>query len=141
MELDNIVGCLKQITAPHLLRFVSEKGENSCEKCKKYHNLIFEENDKNIPKIPIHPNCRCKFEHVKNDELEKIKENIEKLSKPIDYWAKQILSHGNQLLRDVDTIMLKGFEHHYTVIHANVKEELLQYCAWMGIEPVMPEVK
>ena len=107
MELDNIVGCLKQITAPHLLRFVSEKGENSCEQCKKYHNLIFEENDKNIPKIPIHPNCRCKFEHVKNDELEKIKENIEKLSKQIDYWAKQILSHGNQLLRDVDTIMLK----------------------------------
>ena len=41
----------------------------------------------------------------------------------------------------IDTIMLKGFEHHYTVIHANVKEELLQYCAWMGIEPVMPEVK
>ena len=37
--------------------------------------------------------------------------------------------------------MLKGFEHHYTVIHADVKEELLQYCAWMGIEPVMPEMK
>ena len=41
----------------------------------------------------------------------------------------------------IDTIMLKGFEHHYTVIHADVKEELLQYCAWMGIEPVMPEEK
>ena len=41
----------------------------------------------------------------------------------------------------IDAIMLKGFEHHYTVIHADVKEELLQYCAWMGIEPVMPEVK
>ena len=43
--------------------------------------------------------------------------------------------------RLIDAIMLKGFEHHYTVIHADVKEELLQYCAWMGIEPVMPEVK
>ena len=41
----------------------------------------------------------------------------------------------------IDTIMLKGFEHHYTVIHADVKEELLQYCAWMDIEPVMLEVK
>ena len=41
----------------------------------------------------------------------------------------------------IDTIMLKGFEHHYTVIHADVKEELLQYCAWMDIEPVMPEMK
>ena len=38
----------------------------------------------------------------------------------------------------IDTIMLKGFEHHYTVIHADVKEALLQYCAWMDIEPVMP---
>ena len=41
----------------------------------------------------------------------------------------------------IDAIMLKGFEHHYTVIHADVKEELLQYCAWMDIEPVMPEEK
>lgn len=41
----------------------------------------------------------------------------------------------------IDAIMLKGFEHHYTVIHADVRDELLQYCAWMGIEPVMPEAK
>ena len=39
----------------------------------------------------------------------------------------------------VDTIMMKGFEHHYTVIHADIKDELLQFCAWMEIEPVMAE--
>ncbi|OQA83912.1 MAG: hypothetical protein BWY31_02704 [Lentisphaerae bacterium ADurb.Bin242] len=39
----------------------------------------------------------------------------------------------------IDTIMRKGFEHHYTVIHADVTAELLQFCAWMNIEPVMPE--
>ncbi len=39
----------------------------------------------------------------------------------------------------IDTIMMKGFEHHYTVIHADVTAELLQFCAWMNIEPVMPE--
>lgn len=39
----------------------------------------------------------------------------------------------------IDTIMMKGFEHHYTVIHADVKQELLQFCSWMGIEPVLPE--
>lgn len=39
----------------------------------------------------------------------------------------------------IDTIMLKGFEHHYTVIHADVKDALLQYCAWMGIEPIIAE--
>ena len=39
----------------------------------------------------------------------------------------------------IDTIMMKGFEHHYTVIHADLKDELLQFCSWMGIEPVMAE--
>ncbi len=41
--------------------------------------------------------------------------------------------------RLIDTIMMKGFEHHYTVIHADVQAELLQFCAWMDIEPVRPE--
>lgn len=34
----------------------------------------------------------------------------------------------------VDTIMRKGFEHHYAVIHADVKEALVQFCEWMNIE-------
>lgn len=37
----------------------------------------------------------------------------------------------------VDLIMQKGFEHHYAVIHADVKAELLQFCEWTKIEPVM----
>ena len=36
----------------------------------------------------------------------------------------------------IDTIMKKGFEHHYAVIHADVKQELLQFCEWMNMEPV-----
>lgn len=39
----------------------------------------------------------------------------------------------------IGTIMKKGFEHHYAVIHADVKEELLQFCEWMHIQPVLPE--
>ena len=39
----------------------------------------------------------------------------------------------------INTIMKKGFEHHYAVIHADVKEELLQFCEWMNIEPVLAE--
>ncbi|UKI30999.1 MAG: hypothetical protein L6W00_24595 [Lentisphaeria bacterium] len=37
----------------------------------------------------------------------------------------------------IDTIMKKGFEHHYAVIHADVKQELLQFCEWFHIEPVV----
>ena len=37
----------------------------------------------------------------------------------------------------ISTILEKGFEHHYAVIHADVKEELLLLCRWMKIEPVV----
>ena len=37
----------------------------------------------------------------------------------------------------IDTIMKKGFEHHYAVIHADVKQELLQFCEWFHIGPVV----
>ena len=36
----------------------------------------------------------------------------------------------------IDTIMKKGFEHHYAVIHADVRRELIQFCEWMNIEIV-----
>ena len=65
MELDKIMQMLKGKTEPKLVRFVSDKGKNSCKACLKHHNQIFAEDDKNKPKIPIHPNCRCKYEEVK----------------------------------------------------------------------------
>ncbi len=37
----------------------------------------------------------------------------------------------------VDTIMKKGFEHHYAAIHADVKDELTQFCEWLNIEVVL----
>lgn len=39
----------------------------------------------------------------------------------------------------IDTILRKGFEHHYSVIHADVKAELLRLCEWMNIQPVLAE--
>ncbi len=39
----------------------------------------------------------------------------------------------------INTILRKGFEHHYSVIHADVKAELLQLCEWMNIQPVLAE--
>ena len=106
MEIEEIVEYINFITPPRLLRFVSEKGENSCYECQKYHGMIFEENAKNIPQIPIHPNCRCKYEYVSKNDLVPIQKNIENISTQLDNWAKQIHSRGEQLLRDVDNIVL-----------------------------------
>ncbi len=37
----------------------------------------------------------------------------------------------------IGTIIKQGFEHHYAVIHADVKAELIQFCEWLGIETVV----
>lgn len=36
----------------------------------------------------------------------------------------------------IDTVMDRGFEHHYAVIRADVAEGLKIFCKWFGIEPV-----
>ncbi len=83
MNIEEIVEYINRLTPPRLLRFVSEKGENSCRECLKYHDQIFEENDKNMPHIPLHPNCQCKYELVGNQ--------TEKIIKAVD--QKQLFSN------------------------------------------------
>ena len=39
----------------------------------------------------------------------------------------------------VDTIMNQGFKHHYTMVHADIRSELLELCRWLDIEPVVVE--
>jgi L-fucose isomerase-like protein len=39
----------------------------------------------------------------------------------------------------VDTIMKNGFEHHYSVIHADIKQELISFCELMNIEFIIVE--
>ena len=124
MEIEEIVEYINFITPPRLLRFVSEKGENSCDECQKYHGMIFEENAKNIPQIPIHPNCRCKYEYVSKNDLVPIQKNIENISTQLDNWAKQIHSRGKQLLRDVDNIVL-GIKNTPKEIELKVKISIL----------------
>ena len=39
----------------------------------------------------------------------------------------------------IGTIMKQGFEHHYSVVHADIKAELLTFCELMNIHPVVIE--
>ncbi len=39
----------------------------------------------------------------------------------------------------IETIMKRGFEHHYSVIHADIKAELLAFCELMSIESIVIE--
>ena len=59
MDIDKIVQKLAKKTK--IVKFVSEKGVNSCNICRSYHGKIFTEDDPKKPELPLHPNCRCKF--------------------------------------------------------------------------------
>jgi len=39
----------------------------------------------------------------------------------------------------INTVMKQGFEHHYSVVHADIKNELVAFCEWLDIETVVIE--
>ena len=39
--------------------------------------------------------------------------------------------------RLVNTIMTEGFKHHYSIIHADIENDLLELCRWLDIKPVL----
>ena len=66
MGLNQIIQMLNEDTDVVLVKFISDKGSNSCEDCLKHHEEIFRLDDPDKPKLPIHPNCRCKYELINN---------------------------------------------------------------------------
>ena len=69
MELDQIMKMLKGKIEIKLVKFVSDKGPNSCEDCLKHHGEVFQLDDPEKPELPIHPNCRCKYELLTQDDI------------------------------------------------------------------------
>ena len=100
MNIEEIVEYINRITPPRLMRFVSEKGENSCRECLKYHDQIFEENDKNMPHIPLHPNCRCKYEYLTNSEVTELQNELLKAHTALIEYSNKITDKTNQLLAE-----------------------------------------
>ena len=68
MDFEKIMQMLKSKTEPELVRFVSDKGPNSCKACLQHHGKIFRADAADKPKLPIHPNCRCKYEEIKESD-------------------------------------------------------------------------
>ena len=74
MDFDKIMDLLKASTIVPPMRFykyVAEKKTGSCAKCLRLAGEIFSENDPDIPKLPIHPNCNCKLIKVEQSEYNK----------------------------------------------------------------------
>ncbi len=64
MGVDQVMQMLNGKTEIKLVKFISDKGPNSCKECLKHHSEIFRLDDPNKPVLPIHPNCRCKYELI-----------------------------------------------------------------------------
>jgi hypothetical protein len=78
MDTRAIVKLLEETGKDKFVKFVADKGKNSCDKCLQYHGKIFNSDDPNKPQLPIHPSCRCKYEAVKDSTLDsnaKIEQN------------------------------------------------------------------
>ena len=71
MSNDKIMAMLNEKSQIEYYRFVAENDNKCCDKCKKYNNKIFKDTDENIPKLPIHPNCRCKLIKIKVEQANK----------------------------------------------------------------------
>ena len=106
MKLDELMQRIADATISKYWRFSASNGD-CCEKCRSYDGQVFCDDDSTKPELPLHPNCRCKYERVEGGELETIKNNFGNMLIQIDGWAKKILAQGNQLLRDADSIMIE----------------------------------
>jgi len=43
------------------IRYVADKGKNTCRECLENDGKTFDLDDPELPQLPIHPNCRCKY--------------------------------------------------------------------------------
>lgn len=69
MDIDQIMQMLNEKSGIRFVRFISDKGPNSCKACLAHHGKIFRMDDPEKPQLPIHPNCRCRYEEIKESEI------------------------------------------------------------------------
>ena len=84
-------------------KWITEFGENTCEKCAGLNGKEFEENE--VPPRP-HPNCRCKVEEISVvDEIEaEINEYREELEQ-LKLQANELLGDTSVLREQIEKLM------------------------------------
>lgn len=106
---------LKGKTEIKLVKFISDKGPNSCEACLKHHGEIFRLDDPDKPELPIHPNCRCKYELLTQEEVIAYQDDVQKIKTELIKYGNQIALQATQLLAECD----KEIKTHTATFAAN----------------------
>lgn len=57
----NTIPTISTTSLPSKVIYISENNSNTCEECLRYNGKVFDINATDLPQLPIHPNCRCKY--------------------------------------------------------------------------------
>ena len=102
MDLDQIMQMLNGKTEIKLVKFISDKGPNSCDACLAHHDEVFQADDPDKPELPIHPNCRCKYELLTQEEVTAYQDDLQKIKTQLINYGNQIAAQATQLLAECD---------------------------------------
>ena len=64
MEFEKIKNDLDKISLPVYVQFVAENNGRTCIACQRWHGKIFDKDDPLRPQLPLHPNCRCRYQDI-----------------------------------------------------------------------------
>ena len=107
MDFEKIISELEEAQKKKFVRFVSDKGPNSCQKCLQQNGKVYEENDPDKPTLPIHPHCRCHYETVANPRLENIKANLMQMVQQMQESARQLSAKASEFIAEAMKLLEK----------------------------------
>lgn len=59
MDMKQLITRIWEESQHVFLEFIAEDDQKCCPVCKEFDGMIFRDDDPEIPKLPLHPNCRC----------------------------------------------------------------------------------
>ena len=69
MDVDELVGQLSAAPQVKYWRFDTSHDGKCCARCQSYRGRVFSNNDPAMPKLPLHPNCRCSLVEIAPADL------------------------------------------------------------------------
>lgn len=102
MDLDQVMGMLKGKSEVKLVKFVSDKGPNSCEKCLAFHGKVFRADDPEKPELPIHPHCRCRYEELSKSEVKERQDKILEIKTQLVELGGKVADRAKELIAEFE---------------------------------------
>ena len=102
MDFDQVMGMLKGKSEVKLVKFVSDKGPNSCEKCLAFHGKVFRADDPEKPELPIHPHCRCRYEELSESEVKSFQNEVLEVKDQVVALGNKVATRATQLLAEFE---------------------------------------